>query len=166
VASPRSLRSHRTSAIRWLALAALLTGLDQLTKLAIINFYALGEHTVITSWLNIVRVHNTGAAFSFLADAGGWQRWFFVGLGFAAVGLLTVLMLRHASQTGFALAASLIISGAIGNTIDRLSWGHVIDFIDLHAGGWHWPAFNIADSCIVAGAALLVLDELRRVRRG
>jgi signal peptidase II len=80
--------------------------------------------------------------------------------------VLGFLMVRHAGQTVFALAASLIISGAIGNTIDRLSWGHVIDFIDLHAAGWHWPAFNLADSCIVTGALLLVLDELRRVRRG
>jgi signal peptidase II len=144
----------------------LLAGLDQLTKLAVINLYAVGEQTVVTSWFNIVRVHNPGAAFSFLADAGGWQRWFFVGLGIAAVIVLGFLMIRHAGQTVFALAASLIISGAIGNTIDRLSWGHVIDFIDLHAAGWHWPAFNLADSCIVTGALLLVLDELRRVRRG
>lgn len=164
--SPRHGRSGRATPIRWLALAVLLAGLDQLTKLAVINLYAVGEQTVVTSWFNIVRVHNPGAAFSFLADAGGWQRWFFVGLGIAAVIVLGFLMVRHAGQTVFALAASLIISGAIGNTIDRLSWGHVIDFIDLHTAGWHWPAFNLADSCIVTGALLLVLDELRRVRRG
>ena len=151
---------------RWAMLAALLVGLDQLTKLFIVNTYALGQQTVVTSWFNIVRVHNSGAAFSMLADAGGWQRWFFVGLGVAAVVYLGFLVTRHATQVGFALGATLILAGAIGNTIDRLTWGVVIDFIDLHAGGWHWPAFNVADSCITVGAVLFVLDELRRVRRG
>jgi signal peptidase II len=147
-------------------LAALLAGLDQFTKLAIVNLYALGEQTVVTSWFNLVRVHNSGAAFSFLANAGGWQRWFFIGLGVAAIVYLGFLMSRHAGQTWFSLSATLIIAGAIGNTIDRLTWGVVIDFIDLHVSGWHWPAFNFADSYIVVGAILLVLDEIRRVRRG
>ena len=151
---------------RWAMLAMLAVGLDQLTKLMIVNLYALGQQTVVTGWFNIVRVHNSGAAFSFLADAGGWQRWFFVGLGVVAVAYLGFLMTRHANQTGFAVAATLILSGAIGNTIDRLTWGVVIDFIDLHAGGWHWPAFNLADSYITVGAALFILDELSRVRRG
>ena len=151
---------------RWAMLAVLAVGLDQLTKLMIVNLYALGQQTVVTGWFNIVRVHNSGAAFSFLADAGGWQRWFFVGLGVVAVAYLGFLMTRHAHQTGFAVAATLILSGAIGNTIDRLTWGVVIDFIDLHAGGWHWPAFNLADSYITVGAALFILDELSRVRRG
>lgn len=150
----------------WLMLSALLVGVDQLSKLAIINIYKLGEFTIITSWFNLVRVHNTGAAFSFLADAGGWQRWAFVGLAMIAVSILVFLMLRHAGQTWFAMAATLIIAGAIGNTIDRLTWGYVIDFIDWHVSGWHWPAFNAADSYITIGAALFVLDELRRVGRG
>jgi signal peptidase II len=113
-----------------------------------------------------VRVHNTGAAFSFLSDAGGWQRWFFVGLGVLAVAVLAFLMIRHAGQVLFSLAATLIISGAIGNTIDRLSYGYVVDFIDWHYAGWHWPAFNFADSFIMVGAGLFILDEIRRVRRG
>lgn len=150
----------------WLALAALLAGLDQLTKLVIVNALQLGEQVIVTSWFNIVRVHNSGAAFSFLADASGWQRWFFIGLGIAAVVYLGFLVARHASQTWFALAATLIIAGAIGNTIDRLTWGVVIDFIDWHAAGWHWPAFNLADSCITLGAVFFILDEVRRVRRG
>ncbi len=154
------------TASRWSMLILLLVGLDQLTKLFIVNVYALGQQTVLTSWFNVVRVHNTGAAFSFLSDAGGWQRWFFIGLGIVAVAILTVMMVRHAGQTWFALAATLVISGAIGNTIDRVSWGYVIDFIDWHVSGWHWPAFNFADSYITVGAALFVLDELRRVRRG
>ena len=146
--------------------AALLIGLDQLSKLVIVNSYALGQQTVLTSWFNIVRVHNAGAAFSFLSDAGGWQRWFFVGLGVLAVAVLAFLMIRHAGQVLFSLAATLIISGAIGNTIDRLSYGYVVDFIDWHYAGWHWPAFNFADSFIMVGAGLFVLDEIRRVRRG
>ena len=146
--------------------AALLIGLDQLSKLIIVNSYALGQQSVLTSWFNIVRVHNTGAAFSFLSDAGGWQRWFFVGLGVLAVAVLAFLMIRHAGQVLFSLAATLIISGAIGNTIDRLSYGYVVDFIDWHYAGWHWPAFNFADSFIMVGAGLFILDEIRRVRRG
>ncbi len=165
MASPKG-SGRRMTAGRWAMLAALLVGLDQLTKLFIVNTYALGQQTVVTSWFNIVRVHNSGAAFSMLADAGGWQRWFFVGLGVAAVVYLGFLVTRHATQVGFALGATLILAGAIGNTIDRLTWGVVIDFIDLHAGGWHWPAFNVADSCITVGAVLFILDELRRVRRG
>lgn len=146
--------------------AALLIGLDQLSKLIIVNSYALGQQSVLTSWFNVVRVHNTGAAFSFLSDAGGWQRWFFVGLGVLAVAVLAFLMIRHAGQVLFSLAATLIISGAIGNTIDRLSYGYVVDFIDWHYAGWHWPAFNFADSFIMVGACLFILDEIRRVRRG
>lgn len=163
--SPRGSRGKMTAS-RWLMVAALLVGLDQLSKLAIVNLYELGQQTAVTSWFNIVRVHNSGAAFSFLADAGGWQRWFFIGLGIVAVIYLGYLMSRHAAQTWFAFAATLIIAGAIGNTIDRLTWGVVIDFIDLHVSGWHWPAFNFADSFIVVGATLFVLDEIRRVRRG
>lgn len=149
----------------WAVIAALLVGLDQITKLIIVNTYALGEFSFVTSWFNIVRVHNSGAAFSFLADAGGWQRWFFVGLGVIAVGYLGYLISQHARQTWFSLAATLIIAGAIGNTLDRLSYGYVVDFIDWHVSGWHWPAFNLADSFITVGAILFILDEIRRVKK-
>lgn len=164
MASPKA--RGRMSAARWMIIAALLIGLDQLSKLVIVNSYNLGQQTTLTSWFNIVRVHNTGAAFSFLSDAGGWQRWFFVGLGIAAVGVLIVLMVRHAGQVLFSLAATLIVSGAIGNTIDRLTYGYVVDFVDWHYSGWHWPAFNFADSFIMIGAGLFILDEIRRVRQG
>lgn len=160
----RQTRAHPAS--KWVVLALLLIGLDQLTKLICVNYFELGQQMVITDWFNLVRVHNSGAAFSFLADAGGWQRWFFVGLGFLAVAYLGFLMVRHSGQTWFAIGAILIISGAVGNTIDRMTWGVVIDFLDFHLGGWHWPAFNLADSYIVVGAVLFVLDEVRRVRRG
>ena len=164
MASPKS--RSRMSAARWMMVAALLIGLDQLSKLIIVNSYALGQQSVLTSWFNVVRVHNTGAAFSFLSDAGGWQRWFFVGLGVLAVAVLAFLMIRHAGQVLFSLAATHNNSGAIGNTIDRLSYGYVVDFIDWHYAGWHWPAFNFADSFIMVGAGLFILDEIRRVRRG
>lgn len=163
--SPKRSTGGMTPA-RWAIIVALLVGLDQLSKLIIVNTYALGQFTYVTSWFNIVRVHNTGAAFSFLADAGGWQRWFFVGLGVITVGYLGYLIVQHARQTWFSLAATLIIAGAIGNTIDRLSYGYVVDFIDWHVAGWHWPAFNLADSCITVGAILFVLDEIRRVKKG
>lgn len=163
--SPKRSTGGMTPA-RWAIVVALLVGLDQLSKLIIVNSYSLGQFTYVTSWFNIVRVHNTGAAFSFLADAGGWQRWFFVGLGVIAVGYLGYLIVQHARQTWFSLAATLIIAGAIGNTIDRLSYGYVVDFIDWHVAGWHWPAFNLADSCITVGAVLFILDEIRRVKKG
>jgi signal peptidase II len=165
VPSPKNTRAG-LKAGHWAVIAGLLVGLDQLTKLIIVNSYVLGQFTVVTSWFNIVRVHNTGAAFSFLADAGGWQRWFFVGLGVVAVIYLGYLLYRHARQTWFAIAATLIIAGAIGNTIDRLTYGYVVDFIDWHVSGWHWPAFNLADSFISVGAVLFILDEIRRVKKG
>lgn len=162
---PRNQRS-RTLAGRWLLVILLLIGLDQITKLIIVNQYVLGEQTMITSWFNIVRVHNTGAAFSFLADASGWQRWFFIALGVAAVIILGTMLWRQGHQRLFAGSASLIISGAIGNTIDRSTWGYVVDFVDWHYAGLHWPAFNLADSYITIGAISLILDEVLRVRRG
>lgn len=162
---PRNQRS-RALAGRWLLVILLLIGLDQITKLIIVNQYVLGEQTMITSWFNIVRVHNTGAAFSFLADASGWQRWFFIALGVAAVIILGTMLWRQGHQRLFAGSASLIISGAIGNTIDRSTWGYVVDFVDWHYAGLHWPAFNLADSYITIGAISLILDEVLRVRRG
>jgi signal peptidase II len=126
----------------------------------------LGETLPITSYFNLVRVHNPGAAFSFLADAGGWQRWFFTGLGVVAAGVMVYLLKMHTGQALFCLALSLLLGGAVGNVIDRVVYGHVIDFLDFFYGTWHFPAFNVADSAISVGAALLILDELLRVRRG
>jgi signal peptidase II len=156
----------RPSLLTWLAIAFFIIVADQLTKTLILGHYQLGDSTRITSFFNIVRVHNTGAAFSFLASAGGWQRWFFVGLG-AVASVFIIWMLRtQGHQKMFAWALSLILGGAIGNVIDRLLHGYVVDFFDFHARGYHFPAFNIADSAITVGAALLIFDELRRVRRG
>ncbi len=150
----------------WLGIALIVIVLDQLFKTMILGNFQLGESRTVTSFFNVVRVHNSGAAFSFLAGASGWQRWFFVGLGVAAAGFIVWLLKRHGGQRLFGWALALILGGAVGNVIDRLLHGHVIDFIQVHYAGWFFPAFNVADSAITVGAVLLVLDELRRVRRG
>jgi signal peptidase II len=154
------------SLLPWLAIALIVIVLDQLFKTLIVGNYQLGESRVVTSFFNVVRVHNSGAAFSFLAGASGWQRWFFVGLGFAAAGFIVWMLKSHGGQRLFGWALALILGGALGNVIDRLLHGHVIDFIQVHYGGWFFPSFNVADSAISVGAVLLILDELRRVRRG
>jgi len=149
----------------WLGIALAVIVLDQAVKTLIISTFALGDSRTITSFFNVVRVHNTGAAFSFLAGASGWQRWFFVGLGAAAATFIVWMLLTHGGQRVFGWALSLILGGALGNVIDRLMHGYVVDFIQLHHKGWYFPSFNVADSAISVGAALLILDELRRVRR-
>ena len=144
----------------WLGLAGLIIVLDQLTKLWVLATLKLGERIEVTSFFNLVLVFNPGAAFSFLSDAGGWQRWFFVVLAIAVSGWLTFLIRRHAAERLLPLAAALILGGALGNVIDRIRFGAVADFLDAHAAGWHWPAFNIADSAISVGVALLVWQQL------
>ncbi|MCX7257091.1 MAG: signal peptidase II [Polaromonas sp.] len=150
----------------WLGLALALFVADQFTKSLILDAYSsLGQGTYVTGFFNIVRAHNLGAAFSFLASESGWQRWFFTGIGVAAA-LFIVWMLRaHAGQKLFSFALACILSGALGNVIDRIRHGYVVDFLDFHYGGWHFPAFNVADSAITVGAACLILDELLRMRR-
>jgi signal peptidase II len=131
----------------------------------IIGYYHLGDSTYVTSFFNIVRVHNTGAAFSFLAGASGWQRWFFTVLGLVAAGVIMFMLHSHPGQKLFSFAMACILGGAIGNVIDRLAYGYVVDFLQFHWHGWYFPAFNVADSAISVGACCLILDELRRVRR-
>ncbi len=151
--------------LQWLALAFVILIADQFTKVLIVGFYHLGDSTYVASFFNVVRVHNSGAAFSFLAGASGWQRWFFTGIGIVAA-LVIVWMLRsHAGQKLFAFALACILGGAIGNVIDRVLYGYVVDFLDFHWRGAHFPAFNVADSAITIGAACLILDEVLRVRR-
>jgi signal peptidase II len=149
----------------WIGWALVVFVADQLTKLLILDAYRLGEATPITGFFNIVRAHNTGAAFSFLASAGGWQRWLFTGFGLAAALFIVWQLRAHPGQRLFAFALSSILGGAIGNVVDRLVHGYVVDFLDFHWAGSHFPAFNIADSAITLGAICLVLDELLRVRR-
>ena len=149
----------------WLSLALLILLIDQLTKWLIVGQFALGDGRVVTSFFNLVRAHNTGAAFSFLAQAGGWQRWMFTGIGVVASALMIWMLRSHPGQKLFGFAIACILGGAIGNVIDRLVHGYVVDFLDFHWAGWHFPAFNAADSAITLGAACLLLDELLRVKR-
>ena len=149
----------------WLGLAVAILLLDQFTKTLILGYYQLGDSTSVTSFFNVVRVHNTGAAFSFLANESGWQRWFFTGIGVAAAVFIIWMLKSHAGQKLFSFAMACILGGAIGNVVDRTLHGYVVDFLDFHYGNWHFPAFNIADSAITIGAVCLILDELARVRR-
>ena len=149
----------------WLALAIVIVLADQATKLAVERAFTQGDSRPITGFFNLVLAYNTGAAFSFLADAGGWQKHFLTAVGIGASLFIVYLLARHGTQKLFSLALALILGGAVGNVIDRLLYGHVIDFLDFHYAGWHWPAFNVADSAIVCGAGLLIVDELLRVRK-
>lgn len=162
----KSSASSNNRLILWLAIALLVVVLDQFTKVLILHEFQYGDSRYVFPFFNLVRVHNTGAAFSFLAGASGWQRWFFVALGVVATGFILWLLRRHGHQTQFATALSLILGGAVGNVVDRLLHGYVVDFIQLHWAGWYYPSFNIADSAITVGAILLIVDELRRVKRG
>lgn len=150
---------------RWLALSAVILVVDQLTKFAITRNFLLHESVPVTSFFNLVLVYNPGAAFSFLADAAGWQNGLFIGIGVIASAWIVWLLHKQPQQTFFCAALSLVLAGALGNVIDRVQFGAVIDFLDFHAAGWHWPAFNVADSAISCGAALLVWDALRPRRQ-
>jgi signal peptidase II len=149
----------------WLLLALGIFIADQFTKVLILGYYNLGDSTRITSFFNVVRAHNTGAAFSFLAAASGWQRWLFTAIGIAAAVFIVWLLRSHAGQRLFSFALACVLGGAVGNVVDRLMHGYVVDFIQVHWRGWYFPAFNVADSAITIGAACLILDELLRVRR-
>ncbi len=149
--------------LKWLWLAFLSLGLDQASKIAIDKTFQLYESIVIIpSFFNLTYVHNTGAAFSFLSEAGGWQRWFFAALAIVMSTIMTIWLTRlKENETLLAVALSLILGGAIGNLIDRLFYGYVIDFLDVYYGTYHWPAFNIADSAITIGVALMLIDSFR-----
>jgi signal peptidase II len=162
---PSRSSSSSSGLTAWLLIAAVIVLADQFTKILIVGSFQLGDVHPVTSFFNLVRAHNFGAAFSFLHGASGWQRWFFLALGVAAAVFIIWMLRRHGHQKVFAWALTLILGGAIGNVIDRAIHGYVVDFIQVHAGGWFFPAFNVADSAITVGAVLLVLDELRRVRK-
>ena len=157
----------------WLGIAFVILLADQFTKLLVVGSFALGDSQTISSFFNLVRVHNSGAAFSMLSNASGWQRWFFTGIGVVATFFILWLLRSHPTQKLFCFALALVLGGAVGNVIDRIAYGHVVDFLDFH---WDWlspvfyqghfPAFNVADSAISVGAVCLILDELIRVRRG
>jgi signal peptidase II len=144
----------------WLALAVLVILLDQASKLWVLGSFHLGESLPVTGFFNLVLVFNSGAAFSFLSDAGGWQKWFFIVLALVISGWLAVMIRQHAAERLQPLAFALVLGGALGNVIDRLRFGAVVDFLDFHVAGWHWPAFNVADSAITIGVVLLLWQQL------
>jgi signal peptidase II len=161
-----STQKNRGSLAPWLGIAAIVILLDQLSKIAITKTFVFGEEKAITSFFNLVLAYNRGAAFSFLSNQGGWQRHFFTAIAVAAVVFILFQLKKNPGQRLFCWSMSLIMGGAIGNAIDRLLYGHVIDFLDFHHRSFgHFPAFNVADSAICLGAALFIFDELRRVNK-
>lgn len=146
--------------LKWLWLSLLAVILDQASKLAIAGSMQLYESIQIMPYFKLTYVHNTGAAFSFLSEAGGWQRWFFAGLAIVISAVIAVWLTRlKKHETLLAVALSLVLGGAVGNLIDRLAYGYVIDFLDVYYESWHWPAFNIADSAITLGVILMLLES-------
>ena len=143
----------------WLALAGVVIVLDQLTKAAVVAAFRLGESLVMTSFFDLVFVFNAGAAFSFLRDAGGWQKWFFVVLALGISAWIVGMLRHHAQERLLPAALALILGGALGNVIDRLRFGAVVDFLDFHWAGWHFPAFNVADSAITLGVMLMLWQQ-------
>jgi len=159
---PAQPQTGRVKTASWLSLAALIIVLDQLSKLWISSHFFYGESLPVIHFFNLVLAHNTGAAFSFLNDAGGWQRWLFSAIALVAAVWIVRLLRQHAHETLFCLALALVLGGALGNLIDRVAYGYVVDFIDIYYEDWHFPAFNVADSAISVGAALLILDSFRK----
>ena len=145
--------------------AAAIVVADQLAKWLVLARLSPGERLELTSFFNLVLAFNKGAAFSFLAGAGGWQTPLLVAFALVAAVIVSVLLVRSRARRLFSAGLALVLGGAVGNVIDRLRFGHVVDFLDLHAGGWHWPAFNVADSAITIGAALLIIDGFRHHER-
>ena len=143
----------------WFALAAAIVVADRASKLMVLEAFAPGESRAVSGFFNLVLVFNKGAAFSFLASAPGWQTPLFAAIALAAAAFISYLLVRHPERRLFCTALALILGGALGNLWDRLEWGQVVDFLDFHAIGWHWPAFNIADSAISVGAALLIAES-------
>ena len=146
---------------KYFSISAIIVALDLFTKHLIQQAFQLGDFKTITTYFDLVRAHNTGAAFSFLADAGGWQKWFFTIVSLIAIVVLIYLIKKHASNKLFCLGAALVLGGAIGNVYDRLTLGYVVDFLSFHIDAHYWPAFNVADSAIVVGVGLLLLDSFK-----
>ena len=146
----------------WLWLSGVVILLDQISKWIVLGTLHPGESRYVAPFFNWVLTFNSGAAFSFLSDAGGWQRWFFTVLALAVSAWIITLLRQHTSDFRLSLALSLVLGGALGNVIDRLRFGAVVDFVQWHAAGYYWPAFNVADSAITIGAILLVWDQFAR----
>ncbi|MBI5861488.1 MAG: lipoprotein signal peptidase [Rhodocyclales bacterium] len=148
----------------WLLLAACVIVLDQASKAWVLANFRLMETQPVTSFFNLILIFNSGAAFSFLATAGGWQKWFFVGLALAVAAVLLRMLRQHAAERLLPAALALILGGALGNVVDRLRFDAVVDFLDFYLAGYHWPAFNVADSAITIGVVLMLVHQLRQPR--
>jgi signal peptidase II len=156
----------RANLMPWLGIAFIVILLDQLSKITITKLFQLGDEKHVTSFFNLILAYNEGAAFNFLSNQGGWQRYLFTAIALGAVVFIISMLRKHAGQRLFCWSLALIMGGALGNVIDRLVYGHVIDFLDFHWEGiGHFAAFNIADSAITIGAFLFIFDELRRVNK-
>ncbi|HMU63843.1 MAG: signal peptidase II [Nitrosomonas sp.] len=142
-----------------LVIAFIVLALDLVTKYWVESALVFGQQIPITSFFNLVLTYNPGAAFSFLGDASGWQRWFLSGIAFIACAVISYLLYKHTENKLFCWALSLVLGGALGNLYDRITLGHVVDFLDFYIGDYHWPAFNVADSAICIGAALLIYES-------
>jgi signal peptidase II len=167
-----AVRGNAPGLALWLGLAAIVVLADQITKTLVVAAFGLGDVLPVTSFFNLVRAQNKGAAFSFMADAAGWQRWAFTALGLAASLFIVWMIRNHPTQKLFCFAVSLIMGGALGNVLDRVLHGYVVDFLQFRFSfltplfeGGYFPAFNVADSAITLGAVCLIVDELLRVRR-
>jgi signal peptidase II len=158
------MRSPATRWTRWLWISAAVVAADLATKAWVSRAFVRGEVLEVTPFFNLVLTHNTGAAFSFLAGAGGWQRWFFTAIAVAISAVIVVVLSRNRGDAWISAALALVLGGALGNLYDRLTLGEVVDFVQLHAAGYYWPAFNVADSAITVGVAFLVWDSLRTRR--
>ena len=147
---------------KWLTISAIVVTLDLYSKHLILDMFAYGDKLTITRYFDLVRYHNEGAAFGFLNDAGGWQKWFFTAISVIAAIVITYLIKKHREQKLFCLGLALVLGGAIGNLYDRITLGYVVDFLNFHVNNIYWPAFNVADSAICVGVALLLLDSFKK----
>jgi signal peptidase II len=147
--------------LKWLSVSAVVVALDLYTKYLVQQAFAYGEHLRVTSYFDLVRYHNTGAAFSFLADAGGWQKWFFTSISIVASVVMIYLLKKYTNNKLFSWGLALVLGGALGNLYDRITLGYVVDFLYFYYHQFAWPAFNVADSAICVGVALLLLDSFK-----
>ena len=148
--------------LKWFGISAMIVALDLYSKSLVQKAFSYGEHLTVTSFFDLVRYHNEGAAFSFLANAGGWQKWFFTAITAIAVIVITYLLVKHHAEKLFCCGLALVLGGAIGNLYDRLTLGYVVDFLYFHIDELYWPAFNVADSAICVGVGLLLLDSFKK----
>ena len=148
---------------RYLSLSFIIVAIDLYTKQLILSAFAYGDKLIITSYFDLVRYHNEGSAFGFLNNAGGWQKWFFTAISAIAIIVITYLIKKHSQNAKlFCLGLALVLGGAIGNLYDRITLGYVVDFLNFHLNHHYWPAFNVADSAICVGVALLLWDSFKR----